>query len=138
MDDRRRWGRRVNDSGAVQRGRVRRTPSAYRDVLRSRGLHRAFRPARCRGSAGGDRRLSRRCRRRSRTVGRLHAKYMGDGVLIYFGYPQAPEDDAEQALRAGLAVVDRIGRLEFGGTRRAIRVGVARACILNSRFPAIS
>jgi len=33
------------------------------------------------------------------------AKYMGDGVLIYFGYPQAHEDDAERAIRAGLAVI---------------------------------
>ena len=32
------------------------------------------------------------------------AKYMGDGVLVYFGYPQAHEDDAERAVRAGLAV----------------------------------
>jgi class 3 adenylate cyclase len=34
------------------------------------------------------------------------AKYMGDGVLAYFGYPQAHEDDAERAVRAGLAVVE--------------------------------
>src|SRR6516165_9391321 len=34
------------------------------------------------------------------------AKYMGDGVLVYFGYPQAHEDDAEQAVRAGLALVN--------------------------------
>jgi hypothetical protein len=33
------------------------------------------------------------------------AKYMGDGVLIYFGYPQAHEDDAERAVRAGLELV---------------------------------
>jgi hypothetical protein len=39
------------------------------------------------------------------------AKYMGDGVLIYFGYPQAHEDDAERAVRAGLGVIDAIGRL---------------------------
>ena len=58
------------------------------------------------------------------------AKYMGDGVLIYFGYPQAHEDDAEQALRAGLAVVDRIGRLEFSGTRLPIRVGVATGVVV--------
>ena len=40
------------------------------------------------------------------TVGRFDgfvAKYMGDGVLIYFGYPEAHEDDAERAARAGLA-----------------------------------
>ena len=43
------------------------------------------------------------------TVGRFAgfvAKYMGDGVLVYFGYPEAHEDDAERAVRAGLAVID--------------------------------
>ena len=39
--------------------------------------------------------------------GGLVAKYMGDGVLIYFGYPQAHEDDAERAVRAGLELVSR-------------------------------
>src|SRR6266446_3380659 len=39
------------------------------------------------------------------------AKYMGDGVLAYFGYPQAHEDDAERAVRAGIAVVEAIRRL---------------------------
>ena len=39
------------------------------------------------------------------------AKYMGDGVLIYFGYPEAHEDDAERAVRAGLAIVDAVGKL---------------------------
>jgi class 3 adenylate cyclase len=39
------------------------------------------------------------------------AKYMGDGVLVYFGYPQAHEDNAERAVRAGLAVIDAVGRL---------------------------
>jgi class 3 adenylate cyclase len=37
-----------------------------------------------------------------RRCGGFVAKYMGDGVLIYFGYPQAHEDDAERAVRAGL------------------------------------
>jgi class 3 adenylate cyclase/tetratricopeptide (TPR) repeat protein len=39
------------------------------------------------------------------------AKYMGDGVLIYFGYPEAHEDDAERAVRAGLALIETVGRL---------------------------
>ncbi|WJI38614.1 AAA family ATPase [Mesorhizobium opportunistum] len=39
------------------------------------------------------------------------AKYMGDGVLVYFGYPQAHENAAEQAVRAGLALVDAVRRL---------------------------
>ena len=40
------------------------------------------------------------------------AKYMGDGVLVYFGYPEAHEDDPERGVRAGLALIERIGRLE--------------------------
>jgi class 3 adenylate cyclase len=40
------------------------------------------------------------------------AKYMGDGVLIYFGYPQAHEDDAERAVRAGLEVLAAVGGLK--------------------------
>jgi class 3 adenylate cyclase len=47
------------------------------------------------------------------------AKYMGDGVLVYFGYPQAHEDDAERAVRAGLALVERIGQLEIFSSKRA-------------------
>jgi class 3 adenylate cyclase len=40
------------------------------------------------------------------------AKYMGDGVLIYFGYPQAHKDDAERAVRAGLDMVAAVGALK--------------------------
>jgi class 3 adenylate cyclase len=39
---------------------------------------------------------------------------MGDGVLIYFGYPRAHEDDAERAVRAGLGLIDAVGRLVSG------------------------
>src|SRR5215469_13529264 len=39
------------------------------------------------------------------------AKYMGDGVLVYFGYPEAHEDDAQRGVRAGLAVIEAVGRL---------------------------
>ena len=52
------------------------------------------------------------------------AKYMGDGVLIYFGYPQAHEDDAERAVRAGLAVIDAVGRLPTPEPLN-VRLGVA-------------
>ena len=41
------------------------------------------------------------------------AKYMGDGVLVYFGYPQAHEDDAERAVRAGLELIQAVGGLKF-------------------------
>jgi class 3 adenylate cyclase len=49
------------------------------------------------------------------TVGRFGgyvAKYLGDGVLIYFGYPQAHEDDAERAVRTGLEVIEAVGALK--------------------------
>ena len=64
-----------------------------------------------RGPARGDR-AYHRCV--AETVGRFDgfvAKYMGDGVLVYFGYPQAHEDDAERAVRAGLGA-DRGGRAD--------------------------
>jgi class 3 adenylate cyclase len=43
------------------------------------------------------------------------AKYMGDGVLVYFGYPQAHEDDAERAVRAALELVARCHRMIYVG-----------------------
>jgi class 3 adenylate cyclase/predicted ATPase len=52
------------------------------------------------------------------------AKYMGDGALIYFGYPEAHEDDAERAVRAGLALIDAIGRLDIPERLQA-RIGIA-------------
>jgi class 3 adenylate cyclase len=61
------------------------------------------------------------------TVGRFDgfvAKYMGDGVLIYFGYPQAHEDDAERAVRAGIAVIEAVGKLPTREELR-VRLGIA-------------
>src|SRR6476659_6280614 len=55
------------------------------------------------------------------------AKYMGDGVLVYFGYPEAHEDDAERAVRAGLAVIGAVARLatpEPLNTRAGIATGL--------------
>jgi tetratricopeptide (TPR) repeat protein len=49
---------------------------------------------------------------------------MGDGVLIYFGYPQAHEDDAEQAVHAALAVIEAVGRLTAREDLR-VRLGIA-------------
>ena len=47
-----------------------------------------------------------------RRFGGFVAKYMGDGVLVYFGYPQAHEDDAERAVRAGLELIEAVGELK--------------------------
>ena len=54
------------------------------------------------------------------------ARYMGDGVLVYFGYPQAHEDDAEQAVRAGLALVDAVAKLPTDtDAALSARIGIA-------------
>jgi class 3 adenylate cyclase len=57
------------------------------------------------------------------------AKYMGDGVLVYFGYPQAHEDDAERAVRAGLELIDAVGRLKSGAPLQT-RVGIATGLVV--------
>jgi class 3 adenylate cyclase len=54
---------------------------------------------------------------------------MGDGVLVYFGYPQAHEDDAEQAVRAGLALVDAVGRLQVL-KRLQVRIGISTGLVV--------
>jgi class 3 adenylate cyclase len=56
--------------------------------------------------------------------------YMGDGVLIYFGYPQAHEDDAERAVRAGLGVIDAVGRLDVNSIKLQARVGIATGLVV--------
>ena len=57
------------------------------------------------------------------------AKYMGDGVLVYFGYPQAHEDDAERAVRAGLELIEAVAGLK---TRVPLqtRVGIATGLVV--------
>ncbi|MGH7789642.1 MAG: ATP-binding protein [Candidatus Binatia bacterium] len=62
------------------------------------------------------------------------AQYLGDGLLVYFGYPQAHEDDAERAVRAGLGIIPAVRALGFGGVRErttgltpgplAVRIGI--------------
>jgi class 3 adenylate cyclase len=66
------------------------------------------------------------------TVGRLGgfiAKFMGDGVLVYFGYPHAHEDDAERAVRAGLELVAAVGGLKTHAPLQT-RVGIATGLVV--------
>ena len=58
------------------------------------------------------------------------ARYMGDGVLVYFGYPQAHEDDAERAVRAGLGAIDAVGRLDVKSVKLQARVGIATGLVV--------
>ena len=58
------------------------------------------------------------------------AKFMGDGVLAYFGWPMAHEDDAERALRAGLALVRAVGEREAAGRPLAARIGISTGLVV--------
>lgn len=59
------------------------------------------------------------------------AKFMGDGVLCYFGWPRAGEDDAERAVRAGLAIIDSVRSISApDGSVLATRIGVATGVVI--------
>jgi class 3 adenylate cyclase len=59
------------------------------------------------------------------------AKYLGDGVLVYFGYPQVHEDDAERAVRAGLELIVAVtGRKIKTGASLQTRVGIATGLVV--------
>lgn len=58
------------------------------------------------------------------------AKYMGDGVLVYFGYPEAHEDDAERAIRAGLALIAAASRLVTKTGSIQTRIGIATGLVI--------
>jgi class 3 adenylate cyclase len=57
------------------------------------------------------------------------AKYMGDGVLVYFGYPQAHEHDAELAVRAGLELIGAVTGLKMGASLQT-RIGIATGLVV--------
>jgi class 3 adenylate cyclase len=64
-------------------------------------------------------------------AGGFVAKYMGDGVLAYFGYPRADEHDAERAVRAGLALVEASARLDSATEAPLrVRVGIATGLVV--------
>jgi class 3 adenylate cyclase/tetratricopeptide (TPR) repeat protein len=64
-----------------------------------------------------------------RRFGGFVAKYMGDGVLVYFGYPQAHEDDAERAVRAGLELIGAVSAIK-SNTPLQTRVGIATGLVV--------
>jgi class 3 adenylate cyclase/predicted ATPase len=64
-----------------------------------------------------------------RRFGGFVAKFMGDGVLVYFGYPQAHEDDAERAVRAGLELIGAVAGLKMR-TPLQTRVGIATGLVV--------
>jgi class 3 adenylate cyclase/tetratricopeptide (TPR) repeat protein len=64
-----------------------------------------------------------------RRFGGFVAKYLGDGILVYFGYPEAHEDDAERAVRAGLELIEAVGGLKTRASLQT-RVGIATGLVV--------
>ena len=63
--------------------------------------------------------------------GGMVAQYLGDGVLAYFGYPSAHEDDAERAVRVGIAILDVVGTLKAApGVILQARIGIASGVVV--------
>src|SRR5262245_54473062 len=60
------------------------------------------------------------------------AKYLGDGILAYFGYPQAHEDDAERAVCAGLELIAAVTRLNTRASLQT-RVGIATGLVRSTQ-----
>jgi len=59
------------------------------------------------------------------------ARYMGDGMLVYFGYPLAHEDDAERAVRAGLGIIEEVASLDLSfEVELSVRVGIATGLVV--------
>jgi class 3 adenylate cyclase/predicted ATPase len=71
------------------------------------------------------------CARVFTDTGGFVARYLGDGLLAYFGYPRASEDDAERAVNAGLRLVESVGQLHDDiGRPLQVRVGIASGLVL--------
>src|SRR4051794_37150139 len=71
------------------------------------------------------------CARITRTYDGFLAEFRGDGILAYFGYPIAHEDDAERTVRAGLDIIAAVGRLETRAVEPlAVRIGIATGVVV--------
>jgi class 3 adenylate cyclase len=111
----------ATDKAAKDTAERRQLTVLFADLVGSTALSQCLDPEDLREVIGGYHRCV------ERVVGRFGgfvAKYMGDGVLVYFGYPQAHEDDAERAVRGGLAVIDAVDRLVAAEPLR-VRLGIA-------------
>jgi len=76
-----------------------------------------------------------RCSAAMRRYDGFVAKYMGDGILVYFGYPRAHEGEAERSVRAGLDIVDAMAELNNAvprppGVELAVRIGIATGPVI--------
>ena len=98
------------------------------DLVGSSALAARLDPEDLRDVIGAYHRCAAECFERH---GGFVAKYMGDGVLVYFGYPQAHEHDAERAVRAGLAIIEAAPKLKTAaGAPLQVRVGIATGPVI--------
>jgi class 3 adenylate cyclase len=119
--------RRGQDAGAQPREAERRQVTVmFCDLVGSTPLSARLDPEDLRGIIGAYHRCVTEM---VEGFGGFVARYMGDGVLVYFGYPQAHEDDAERATRCGLALVDRVPQLNQAEELHA-RVGIATGLVV--------
>ena len=100
----------------------------FADLVGSTALSARLDPEELRDIIGA---YHRRCAEVITSSGGFVAKYLGDGVLAYFGYPQAHEEDAEQAVRAGLALIEAVAKLDAGQANSLrVRVGIATGLVV--------
>ncbi|HZY58201.1 MAG TPA: AAA family ATPase [Candidatus Binataceae bacterium] len=99
------------------------------DLVGSTGIAAQLDPEEWRETVGGYQRAAAEAITR---FGGHVAKYLGDGVMAFFGYPEAHDNDAERAARAGLAIIDAIGKLneQPGRIKLAARVGVDSGAVV--------
>jgi class 3 adenylate cyclase len=102
------------------------------DLVRSTALSTAMDPEDLRDVIAS---YQNRCSAAIRHYDGFVAKYMGDGILVYFGYPRAHEDEAERSVRAGLDIVDAMAELNAAvprppGVELAVRIGIATGPVI--------
>ena len=106
----------------------RQLPVMFCDLVGSTAMSARLDPEDMREVVGSYQRL---CADLMAKAGGFVAKYMGDGVLTYFGYPQAHEHDAERAVQAGLALAEAMPKLKTAaGVPLQVRVGIATGLVV--------
>ncbi|UVO27042.1 adenylate/guanylate cyclase domain-containing protein [Bradyrhizobium arachidis] len=114
--------------GKVPEAERRQLTVMFADLVGSTALSARLDPEELRDIIGA---YHRRCAEIITRSGGFVAKYLGDGVLAYFGYPRAHEEDAERAVRAGLALIDGVAKLDTGhATKLRVRIGIATGLVV--------
>jgi class 3 adenylate cyclase len=117
----------ASDPASLETAERRQLTVMFCDLVGSTALSARLDPEDLRGIIGAYHRCSTELVERN---GGFVAKYMGDGVLAYFGYPQAHEHDAERAVRAALNLVEAVPKLIAAVVPLQVRVGIATGLVV--------